>query len=196
MQKLLWCPIDVPPLPDISQLCDLNRLDEGFAYWRFYRLSYKQNSSYDVSSWKTELTENFSKLISWFENLPFLTIRNIKLNYQERPVNGHIDFTNPSANMDLWKNNHVNEPCGYRILVKGERTRSLWVENRLGNRTYCDLPIDTNVYVLNHTAGMHGVDDDHDRWTIFCHAEIDGKRHADLMAKSLKKYSSYAIWSK
>lgn len=194
MSRLLWLPIDVPLLPDISSLMDPAELDEGFAYWRFRRLTERKDSPYSVSTWKTEISESSTGLMEWFEHLPFVNLRNIKLNLQERPVGGHVDFTNPDGDPDLWENNHQNEPCGYRILIRGRRDGCLWVDGSKGKRHACNMPVGTDVYVLDHTAGHHGVDDDADRWTMFCHAEIDPVRHATIIVRSLEKYGDLAIW--
>ena len=194
MSRLLWIPIDVPPLPDIHGLLEPARLDEGFAFWRFLRLTEKMPSPYQVSGWKTEIAEEFPQLLRWFEHLPFVNLRNVKLNLQIRPVAGHVDFTKPSDEPALWANNHENEPCGYRILVKGSRENCLWVERSDRTRTMCQMPHDTDVYVLDHTAGMHGVAADSDRWLLFCHAEIDGNKHQEILTRSLAKHGDLAIW--
>lgn len=194
MSSLIWLPIDYPRLPDISNLLELDNLNEGFAFWRFRRLTKMQVNPYCISEWDDWIIDNCPSLINWFSNLPFSNIRNVKLNYQTQLVKGHIDFTNPINDELLWNNNNRNEPCGYRILIKGSRTNCLWVNTQLGN-VQCSMPDTTDVYVLNHTTGMHGVDNDMNRWTIFCHAEIDTKRHEDLVNQSLLKYNAYAIWN-
>jgi hypothetical protein len=56
------------------------------------------------------------------------------------------------------------------------------------------MPPDTDVYVLDHTAGFHGVNADSDRWLMFCHAEIDAARHSTLLERSLAKHGECAIW--
>jgi hypothetical protein len=194
MGRLLWTPIDVPPFPDICGLLEPSRLDEGFAFWKFLRLTEKKATPYQISDWKPEIAEGFPQLLRWFDHLPFLNLRNIKLNLQIRPVTGHIDFTKPDDDPALWANNHGNEPCGYRILVKGNREDCLWVKKSSGARVMCRMPSDTDVYVLDHTAGFHGVNADSDRWLIFCHAEIDTTRHSEILAKSLGKHGNHAIW--
>lgn len=191
MSKLLWLPIDYPRLPIIDSLLNPLNLEEGFAFWQFTRLTTKQESPYDISDWKPWVRKKYPELIKWFGGLPFINLRNIKLNYQTTPVKAHIDFTDPSAEPGLWTNNHLNEPCGYRILVKGSRSNCLWVKEQ---RISCNLPDTTDVYILNHTTGVHGVNDDVNRWTIFCHAEIDIDRHHALLNKSLERYNEYGIW--
>ena len=190
--SLIWLPIDYPKLPNIDYLLDVNNLNEGFAFWKFRRLTKIESSPYCKSDWDEWTLENCPQLVDWFADLPFLNIRNIKLNYQTKAVIGHIDFTNPHSELLLWNNNDNNEPCGYRILVKGSREKCLWVKTQQGNIS-CNMPDSTDVYVLNHTSGIHGVADDNDRWTIFCHAEINSDKHRELINQSLIKYNNYAI---
>ena len=194
MTRLLWLPMDLPPLPDVSTLINTTGVRDSFAYWKFSRLTEKKNSPYDISQWKQTVRDQCPQLISWFSNLPFVNIRNIKLNQQIADVERHIDFTKPLDDPDLWNNNHQNEPCGYRIIVKGHRTSTLWVEDSAGVRHWCNMPADTDVYILNHTGGYHGVSYDPGRFTIFCHAEIDAAAHATLLTCSLTRYADRAIW--
>jgi hypothetical protein len=169
-------------------------LNEGFAWWKFLRLTEKRDHAYMVSKWKPELVELCPPLFSWFENLPYISVRNVKLNYQTRPVASHVDFTNPSADTDLWDNNHKNEPCGYRVVISGSRRGSLMVERSTGAVVSCSLPDSTNTYVIDSTSGKHLVTNDSDRWTLYCHGEIDTVRHAAIIRRSLSIYSHAAIW--
>lgn len=194
MTQLLWLPIDYPKLPNIDHLLNIEYLNEGFAFWKFRRLTTTQTNPYCKSEWDTWTLEHGSTLIDWFKDLPFSNLRNVKLNYQTELVKGHIDFTNPLSDSLLWDNNHKNEPCGYRILINGSRQNCLWVNTSQGN-IECNMPEETDVYVLNHTIGIHGVNSDIGRWTIFCHAEIDPDKHRELINQSLLTYSSYAIWN-
>jgi hypothetical protein len=192
MRNLLWLPIDYPKLPNIDSLLEIDNLSETFAFWKFRRLTIGQDSAYAKTDWDPDIAKNYPELVSWFAGLPFLSLRNVKLNFQRKAVAGHIDFTNPHLELNLWNNNHINEPCGYRILIQGSRTHCLWVDDYT---KLCDMPIETDLYVLNHTAGMHGVSNELGRWTIFCHAEIDSNKHNLLIQKSLIKYGQYAIWN-
>jgi hypothetical protein len=194
MKKLLWLPIDIPKLPHPDKLLNGFAGETSWAFWEFTRLTNKQTSPYDISSWTTEAKTNFPELINWFEYFPFKNIRNIKINLQSQLVKTHIDFTKPSSNSDLWENNSRNEPCGYRVIIQGTRQNTLYVEKQDKTKIYCNMPDDTDVYVLNHTAGYHGVDQDDRRYTIFCHAEIDNVRHKALLEQSLHKYQKFAIW--
>jgi hypothetical protein len=63
-------------------------------------------------------------------------------------------------------------------------------------KIYCNMPDDTDTYVLGHTSTKHGVENDEQRITIFTHFEIDAEKNRALLQKSFAKYSSYAILNK
>jgi hypothetical protein len=63
-----------------------------------------------------------------------------------------------------------------------------------GERIYCNMPEDTDVYVLRHTDGWHGTEEDDNRQTMFLHIEVDPVKHQELLKRSLDKYSKYAVY--
>jgi hypothetical protein len=195
MNKLLWIPVDIPLFPVTEKL--LNQVKkEQFYFWDFYRLTEKMPSAYDKAQWKEEVLAEFPEIIDWFKNLPIKSIRNVKLNVQTRKVAPHIDFTKPDENPVLWKNNNDSEPCGYRILLSGTRTNTLYAVNSRGEKVYCTMPADTNTYLLRQTDGWHGVEDDTDRMILYPHLEIDIDAHGIILQRSISKYSEYAIYDK
>lgn len=188
MNNILWCPIDLPKCPVIPSA----KTDFVWHFWEVTKLTVNHSNPYEVTDFTEEVKNSHPELVKWFEFFPYKNIRNVKLNHQISLVKRHIDFTKPDMDPLLHENNVVNEPCGYRVLIKGTRKNKLYVVHN-GEKIYCEMPEDTDVYVLGHTSTMHGVDDDDDRWTIFTHFEIDELRHKELLQKSLTKYSKYAI---
>jgi hypothetical protein len=193
--NLLWIPVDLPKFPVSNRLLHLYR-DEGFAFWSFARLTEKKDSPYDIADWKSEVKDQFPEIIEWANSLPIASIRNVKINLQNRSVKPHIDFTMPYKNPVLWSNNTVNEPCGYRVLLHGKTINTLYMINSAGEKVYCTQPEDTDTYLLRHTNGMHGVEDDEDRITMYLHLEINAEQHKKILEKSVEKYSNYAIYDK
>lgn len=191
--KLLWIPADLPPFPITDKFLLLSK-DDHFACWSFTRLTQKQPSAYDITWWNPEFEKNFTEIVEWFNNLPIKNIRNIKFNIQTTVVHPHIDFTNPDANMELWTNNHDNDPCGYRVLINGARSNKLYVVNSANEKIYCCIPPTTNTYLLRHSDGYHGVDEDENRLVVFIHIEVEPGKHAAILERSLSKYASYAIY--
>jgi hypothetical protein len=186
MNNILWLPIDIPkfPLPDL----DLST-ETSWAHWDFAKLTTSQSSPYSHSEIKDDVDET---LKTWFGNFPYSSIRNIKFNIQKDLVSDHIDFTKPELDPQLHENNSMNEPCGYRILVRGTRKGNMYVVHN-GVKIYTEMPDDTDVYVLGHTSTLHGVDYEPGRVTIFTHFEIDPILHKQLITRSLQKYGKYAI---
>lgn len=188
---LLWLPIDLPkfPVPNF----ELNP-DTDWAYWKFKKITNPSEKLYQQTDFLDEIKTTYPEVVDWFKLFPYKNIRNIKFNHQIDLVGDHIDFTNPNADSTLFENNSNNEPCGYRILIKGKRTDALYIVHN-DKKIYVTLPEDTDVYVLGHTSVLHGVDADPGRLTIFTHFEIDEQLHRDLINKSLTKYSQYSIRS-
>ena len=179
-------PVDIPKFP----ISDLSfKTEAKWKSWNFAKLTENDNTPYGVSTLKESLDP---RLIEWFTEFPYTTIRNIKFNIQENAVKPHIDFTDPNKDLNLFTNNIKSEPCGYRILLCGSRSGSLYVMHK-GKKIYVTMPEDTDVYVLGHTNTLHGVDDEPGRVTIFTHFEIDIERHKQIIERSLSKYKDYAV---
>ena len=189
MNNLIWCPIDVPKLPRSFQ-------EHGGNIWHFWKktnFTEKKQTPYDESEWTQHVLAKYPEFVEWFKCLPYATIRNVKFNIQVHPVSPHIDFTQPLLKPDLHNNNALNEPCGYRIIVTGKRTNALYVMDG-DKKVYCNMPQETDVYVLGHTNTLHGVDDEPGRETIFVHIEVNPDQHQLLLSRSLAKYKQYAIY--
>lgn len=190
MNNILWCPIDLPKCPVLP----VAKIDFKWHFWEVTKLTINNLNPYEVTDFTDEVKKSYPELINWFRLFPYLSIRNVKLNRQISEVKAHIDFTKPELDPMLHKNNAMNEPCGYRILLKGNRKNKLYVVHN-EKKIYCEMPDDTDVYVLGHTSTLHGVEEDNDRWTIFMHFEIDNEAHNNLLNRSLLKYKQYAIFN-
>ncbi len=190
MQNILWCPIDLPKCPSFPKLGH----DFTWHFWNVSKLTINNTNPYAITDFNESVKNTYPELVEWFKLFPYKSIRNVKLNLQVKEVRAHIDFTKPDLDVQLHQNNSENEPCGYRILLNGNRKNKLYVVKD-NQKVYCEMPEDTDVYVLGHTSTMHGVEDDTDRWTIFTHFEIDSVRHNELLSRSLQKYKEYAILS-
>lgn len=184
-------PIDIPKFPlhmvDIAPSRD-------WMFWKFQKLTNTTNGKYDITELNEKISQQYPELVDWFKFFPYRSIRNIKFNEQKTMVRDHIDFVDPQNDVELFNNNKQNEPCGYRVLVKGSRYGKLYVINSKGQKIYVNMPDDTDVYVLNHTSGIHGVDDEPGRQTLFTHFEIDNITHSTLLLKSFEKYRSEVIF--
>lgn len=188
-KNILWCPIDIPKFP----IKNFNPTTESdWADWQFLKLTKRKNSPYDVSEISQDTRHKFPELVDWLNYFPYKNIRNIKFNIQKTFVTDHTDFDHPDQNIELYKNNFDNEPCGYRIIIAGKRNNSMYVVNN-GKKIYTELPEETDTYVLGHTTTIHGVDFEPGRRTMFLHFEIDPDKNIALLEKSFDKYGKYAI---
>jgi hypothetical protein len=192
MSKLLWCPIDLPKFPSKLSI----KTEHNWKFWNFVNLTERlEGSAYQKTKIREEIANEYPELMEWLSLFPIKSIRNFKFNIQTIAVESHIDFTRPDDDKELFLNNSKNEPCGYRILLSGRRENCLYISNsRHGEKTYCTMPEETDVYVLRHTDGWHGTEEDLDRQTMFLHIEVDPAKHQELLAKSLAKYGKYAVY--
>jgi hypothetical protein len=200
MKKLLWSPIDLPKFPNGDKLIEYfdNNNNSKWHAWNIAKLTEvvsdnQGTNPYAKTQLISELHEQFPEIVTWIENLPYKSIRNIKLNRQIKDVSQHCDFTNPNRDLNLWENNNNNEPSGYRVILTGKRQDGLYVVSN-NKRIFCNMPEETDTYVLTQTVGSHGVLEDDNRWTLYLHLEIDKNEHEKLLKKSLAKYKEYAIY--
>jgi hypothetical protein len=191
MKNILFCPIDLPKCPVIPKVDTTN----DFLWWRFGRLTTTPDFQYQRTDWLPEIKETYPDLINWFKLFPIKSIVGVKLNFQYKTVEPHIDFIHPKLDEKLWQHNNDNEPCGYRILLKGTRKNKMYVVDG-EEKIYCTLPEETDVYVLGHTTALHGVDLDYSRLTIYTHFEVDEDLHQKLIMQSIDKYNQYVVYKK
>jgi hypothetical protein len=185
---ILWMPVDFPkfPRPDF-------RWDSEFTWndWHVVKLV-EDVDDYGVTNFRQDMRERYPDIIEWIEQFPYKTIRGAKLNIQINDAEPHKDFIRPHVEPNLYQNNQENEPCGYRVLIAGNRTDSLYVEHE-DKRWYPSMPEDTDVYLIGHTTTYHGVEQETDRRTMFLHFEIEPEEHKKLVDRSLLKYKDYII---
>lgn len=189
LQDIIWCPIDLPPIP--NSVRDLETT-EDWADWMFLKLTEKRPTPYDITTFTQYALEFHPELVKWIEQFPFKSIRNIKFNIQKSEVQPHIDFSRPHVAPDLYQNNKLNEPCGYRVLLKGTRQGNLYILKN-NEKVYVNMPDDTDTYVLRHTGTIHGVDFEPGRQVLFLHFEINAEEHIKLLEQSFNKYKEYTI---
>jgi hypothetical protein len=190
-ERLDWCPIDIDrfPYPDMSM-----DVSNDFWAWTFKRLTNDNLLSRTAVHLNKEILHEYPLLAEWMRLFPFRSIRNVKFNIQKEEVEPHIDFGNPRKDPELYENNRINEPCGYRVVISGARKNSFYVVHG-DQKIYADMPDDTDVYVLGQTCTNHGVSYEPGRRTMFLHFEIDPIPHQLLLERSLEKYGDRAIWT-
>lgn len=189
LNNILWMPIDIPKFPIQNFYI---APEQNWKFWDYKKLTVETNNPYSFSCLSDQIKKSFPLLDRWINLFPFVNIVNIKVNIQKQIVLPHIDFTNPNLKPDLFKNNQINDPCGYRVLIRGERDLKLYVMKD-NKKIFVNLPNETDVYVLGQTNCLHGVEEDIGRTTLYLQFFIDENKQKDLLEKSWKKYKKYAI---
>jgi len=190
IHEIDWMPIDLPRFPYSADVFNA-QFDHSHS-WKFDRLTAKSDQRYAPTELNPDLTNRFPLLASWIRNLPYRSLRYIKINFQQEPVRPHLDFSKPNLDPELFANNLQNEPCGYRVMIRGQRNKLYILRN--GEKIYPVMPEDTDVYVLRQTDTLHGVDDDPGRAVLYAHIEIDPNLNRALLARSYRKYGQFAIF--
>ena len=190
--KLYYTPIDFYNHLDKKEILENFNPAVDWNFWSFEKLTEDSNGKYGANKFKTSALENFPNLCSYILTLPFTDISNVKINFQKQEAVPHIDFVSPEQGQELYQNNLDNEPCGYRIVVKG---KSDAVKLHIGDSTKtCRMPNDTSLYVIDSSTIKHSVDEDKDRITVYITGFIDKDKHKQLIENSLLKYKDYAIY--
>jgi len=190
-QNILWMPIDLPKFP-IKNFY-FNPTDSWTA-WYFKKLTTRTKDKYSSSNLRTDIIKQYPELVTWINLFPFTSLCNIKFNIQKDLVPPHIDFASPEESKELFLNNSVNEPCGYRVVIKGKRQNNIYIVKN-ETKHYVTLPEDTDVYVLGQTTCLHGVEEEPGRRTMYIQMFIEPNKHLEILNRSYKLYKDYAIFS-
>ena len=158
------------------------------------------------------LGDTHPKLVEYIQKyLPFDNIYNLEIfrvlpscmEIKEHVDNSYLvgDTNSGNDNMhitpEFMEHQLDTEPCGYRIMLYGDRTSLYYRIN--GDITYTDLPESTNSYVLQTYNSPHGVnisDIDHGeflRTVVFILGNVNKEKHFELINRSIIKYEKYII---
>lgn len=195
MNKILYMPIDLPaydtPLELIENFTPKAPEGRNVAYEFEYQKLTTTPGEYGISEWL-----NYGKFEKWLESLlPIKQIVNVRINHYTKDGGMHRDFVYPKDNKELW--NHCNklEPCGYRMVIQGDRNFKLDIEKSNGEIVYPTFPEETNWYAISGTETLHGgMKEDPDRYILFTNFWVDEPAHSDLIKRSMEKYKEYIIY--
>jgi hypothetical protein len=178
--KLLFLPIDI----------DLT----GFDFKQYDRsLENNQFNPYWDSTFISRDTidkNNFDKILN---QLPFTKITRLMFKTQKIAVGPHVDVMEKMI-LEDGEYDHIsnNEPCGYRIVITGDRDKlNLKINDKFVTARLPSVPC---CYVLNSTEALHSVDFDSYRETIYVRGFVDEIKNQTLLKKSLEKYKEFAIY--
>lgn len=194
MNNLLFLPIDVDlPYLEFPRLSQIKTDVMGASFW-----DYEQLLDPNIDSkfpWRTDLDAIRQKYKDLIHRLPFESLENVRLSIQSKSVKPHIDISDETKNSSLDNYNHYlqNEPCGYRIVISGERSSlKLLVSSKVITASIPSIPC---IYIINSTSCRHFIEKDIGRQTIYIRGRVNTVAHNNLIKKSLEKFKNYAIFS-
>tara|TARA_B100001094_G_scaffold307347_1_gene338971 strand:- start:431 stop:1021 length:591 start_codon:yes stop_codon:yes gene_type:complete len=193
LKNLLYLPIDLPYIIDKEEIYKGFKPNTKFAWWEAEKLCEEVDGRYGRNYIKEKNKKLYPTLCEYIELLPYDAVSNIKINHQKAEVAPHVDLQHQWYSEDLFNNSLENEPAGYRLVIKG--SHDVLKIHRNDDIVTAYMPVDqTHAYVLNQSAGLHSVEDDPGRITVYATGFINKDKHNDLLEKSLEKYSQYAVW--
>jgi hypothetical protein len=196
--QLHWIPADLPIVDfkqDLIKDFSPNFVAHTARAFQSQRLTV-ETENYETSTWIENLTESQQKLKDYIEKfLPFDKLINIKINNPIRTGGMHYYLVDKDCNKELLNHHLSLEPTGYRLVLTGKKQGDLVVKvNNISVQT--TLPDTTDWYILGHAITPHRLKNfDEDRLIVFCHGWINQEKHKELLAKSVEKYSQYAVYS-
>jgi hypothetical protein len=196
--QLHWIPADLPIVDfkqDLIKDFSPNFVAHTARAFQSQRLTV-ETENYETSTWIENLTASQQKLKDYIEKfLPFDKLINIKINNPIRTGGMHYDLVDKDCNKELLNHHLSLEPTGYRLVLTGKKQGDLVVKvNNISVQT--TLPDTTDWYILGHAITPHRLKNfDEDRLIVFCHGWINQEKHKELLAKSVEKYSQYAVYS-
>jgi hypothetical protein len=189
---LLYLPIDLPYTIDKEEIFSGFDPHSEFHVWNFEKLTEQVDGKYGRNYLKEKSKKRYPSLCKFIEQLPFDSLSNVKINIQTRATKAHIDFTEPENGAELFNNSKANEPCGYRIVIKG--ASDVLKIHRNDSIVTAIMPTNTHAYVINQSSGLHSVAEDPGRITVYTTGFINKEKHDILIEKSLKRFGNYAVY--
>lgn len=194
--KVLYMPVDLPNYEYADELVknftginpENNNKAKEFAYQKFTTNA----PNYGNSNWI-----NYGSLEKYLESiLPIKQLVNIRINHYIKGGGMHCDFLFPDKNKKLWDHNNKLEPCGYHmVLEKNKNIKNPCIEKSNGDVVWCELPDDTNWYVIRSTETLHGgLNYDPTRYILFTHFWVRESLHSEILERSIGKYKEYIIY--
>jgi len=160
-----------------------------------------------ANAWNAVAKDNFADLLNYIDqHFPFEHVVYAKLIRANKDVAPHVD--NNYVDVDQHSGHRFNtitkeylqhqretEPCGYRMLIQGNRNNLYLTDSSFKHKTYCKIPESTDCFVLKTNDSPHGVDkisDDDNRLLLFIIGKLNTQEHARLIEKSYEKYQTYS----
>jgi len=194
-EKILFLPIDIPFDNSLIKYIDAHKYEFTFSTWNVMKLT-KQTENYAVSDFNDHVKDKWNDIIIYLNNyFPYVEYINVKFHQSKKNIAtpAHIDLVHPEKNIEFKKHLQDNEPCGYRIFIKGDRSK-FYIINSAEKKIHCSFPNDTNVFIIRHADGIHGSEPDNNRIVLFLSGLIDKDKHEEILKRSKEKYKDYIIY--
>jgi len=202
---LVYIPAALPLMPELdeSMLTQVEYgppTEDGNHCWEMKKLVEERlDTNYLNTYTNTDLVEDFKianpDFIEWLKYLPIKEWINLKIHRQHKvqgvPV--HVDLLQPGRDLDHFHHLYFNEPAGYRVIMSGAPSDVTYIWNEKKEKVYCNMPSDTNTYLMNYTTAMHGVEPDKGRSILFFQFTLDEEKHRNMVKDSIRKYDEYAV---
>jgi len=151
--------------------------------------------------WDPAFKQRFPEFVEWIRILPFSRIDAMVLVTQTDDIRDHMDIFGKNNSVTYFDTYKMIEPRNYRVRIfdAGDdlmRNRSFYVSrDHEGERRYVRLPEATNSFAVSSSTCYHGstFHKGHYKTTIAIHAELDAKRHRELLSRSISKFRDYCI---
>lgn len=191
--NLAFLPIKVDFFNDFNIIEDF---PNKFHFWNYKQLLDENNkSTYDLKSWRTDLSTEYDFVKKLVEQLPYDNLSSVRITKQLHPVLQHLDITTPDCPLNIYEDFVKNEPCGYRFVLINKNTflqffiKEQWVTANLPDNTYC--------YLMNTTKLLHRVlsfDNISERITVYVRGNVNKEKHLKNIENNLKLYEKYALY--
>jgi hypothetical protein len=180
-----------------------------FFFWHEVELTARDYDKpfQDANDWNDIAVNQFPEIINYVEmHFPFDHIVYAKLIRANKDVAPHVDnnfvdipekggYQFNLITQEYLDHQLTTEPCGYRMILNGNRASLYLTETVYDTKRYCVVPDTTDCFVLKTNDSLHGVDrmeGDDSRLLLFVIGKLNKERHFRLLERSHDRYESYS----
>ena len=209
-----FIPLDLPKFNEKQKVLDSFSGDTRFWAWQEEELVFREKEFDKEAKFKPSAIKKYPELISYIKkHWPFESFVYVKLFRAIDAVDPHVDgnyvdYTGPTDKWNTISEKYLQhqldtEPCGYRMILKGNRKSIYMCEEYDYSRKdwtglqkeYVEIPEETDCFLLRTNESPHGVDSDlfGDRLLLFAIGYLNKEKHGQLIDKSKEKYEDYMV---
>lgn len=217
-QRVLFTPLDLPPIPDKEFILQQFREEDSYVWWYEDNLTgpkdYSQALGSAPAQWSSRAKQRYPGLLKYLEEkLPFEELYYVRLARARENVKPHVDENyleapfahHLRATAEFIEHQLTNEPIGYRFQIAGCRDNlylcrdydPTYRSEPMQEKFFCKLPQETDFFLIHNSKIPHGVDlrpGDELRLVGFVLGRIHRERHLELIRRSVSRFSDYTIF--